>query len=82
VGITDRSQLAAIGIKWNLSHEQVTTVVVGTNNPEHLEKNLEAVNDLALSDEEREIFEKIKSSSLFKAYEQRKNREFFEEKTP
>lgn len=82
VGITDRSQLAAIGIKWNLSHEQVSTVVVGTNNPEHLKKNLEAVNDLEFSDEEQEIIGKIKTSSLFKAYEQRKNREFFEEETP
>jgi predicted aldo/keto reductase-like oxidoreductase len=79
VGIADRSQLAAIGIKWNLSHEEVTTVVVGTNNPEHLKKNLEIIHDLEFSDEEREIIAKIKTSSIFKAYEERKTKEFFEQ---
>ena len=44
VGITDRNNLAAIGLKWNLSHEEVTTVVVGTNNPDHLKTNLEAIS--------------------------------------
>ncbi len=44
VGITDRNNLAAIGLKWNLSHEEVTTVVVGTNNPGHLKTNLEAIS--------------------------------------
>jgi predicted aldo/keto reductase-like oxidoreductase len=79
VGIADRSQLAAIGLKWNLSHEEVTTVVVGTNNPEHLKKNLEIINDLDFSGEEQEIIEKIKTSSLYKSYEDRKTREFFEQ---
>ena len=79
VGITDRSRLAAIGIKWNLSHEEVATVVVGTNNPDHLKKNLEVINDPRLSDGEHEILKKIKASSLFRAYEERKTREFFEQ---
>jgi predicted aldo/keto reductase-like oxidoreductase len=79
VGVTDRSQLAGIGIKWNLSHKEVTSVVVGTNNPDHLKKNLEGINDLGLSDEEHEIIEKIKTSSLFKAYEESKSNEFFEQ---
>ena len=78
VGLAQRSQLAAIGIKWNLAHEEVTTVVVGTNNPEHLKKNLEVVNHVALTDEENQIVEKIKTSSLYKAYEERKTKEFFE----
>ncbi len=78
VGLAHRSQLAAIGIKWNLAHEEVTTVVVGTNNPEHLKKNLEVVNHVALTDEENQIVEKIKTSSLYKAYEERKTKEFFE----
>lgn len=44
VGITDRNNLAAIGLKWNLSHEEVTTVVVGANNPDHLKTYLEAIS--------------------------------------
>jgi len=77
VGLKDRSQLANIALKWNLSHEEVTTVVVGTNNPGHLIKNLEVLKDLKLTDEEKQIIEKIKTSSLYKAYEERKTREFF-----
>jgi predicted aldo/keto reductase-like oxidoreductase len=78
VGLKDRSQLADIALKWNLSHEEVTTVVVGTNNPSHLIKNLEVLKDLKLTDEERQIIEKIKTSSLYRAYEERKTREFFQ----
>lgn len=79
VGILDRSRLAAIGIKWNLSHEEVTTVVVGTNNPAHLKKNLIVVNNLTITEEENQIVEKIKTSSRYKAYKKRKTREFFEQ---
>lgn len=79
VGLTDRSQLAAIGIKWNLSHEEVATVVVGTNNPDHLKTNLKVLDDLELTDEEQRVLEKIKASSLFKAYQERKTKEFFEQ---
>lgn len=78
VGITDRSKLAQIGLKWNVSNEGVTTVVVGTNNPDHLLKNLEILNDLEINDEEKDIIEKIKTSSIYKAYEERKTKEFFE----
>jgi predicted aldo/keto reductase-like oxidoreductase len=79
VGVTDRSRLATIGIKWNLSHADVTSVLVGTNNPDHLKKNLEVINDLKLNDEEKQIIQKIKTSSLYKAYEERKTKEFFEQ---
>jgi aryl-alcohol dehydrogenase-like predicted oxidoreductase len=79
VGLKDRGQLANIALKWNLSHEEVTTVVVGTNNPGHLIKNLEVLKNLKLTDEERAIIEKIKASSLYKAYEERKTKEFFQE---
>jgi len=78
VGLKDRSQLTKIALKWNLSHEEVTTVVVGTNNPGHLVKNIEGLEDLKLTDEERAMIEKIKTSSLYKAYEERKTKEFFQ----
>lgn len=78
VGLTDRSKLAQIGLKWNLSNEGVTTVVVGTNNPDHLLRNLEILNDLEINYEEKDIIEKIKTSSIYKAYEERKTKEFFE----
>ena len=78
VGFKDRGRLAEIGIKWNLSNEEVTTVVVGTGNPDHLKKDLEVLNDLELNDQDKEIIEKIKTSSLYKDYEERKTNEFFE----
>jgi len=77
VGFTDRDQLATIALKWNLSSEEVTTVVVGTNNPDHLIKNLEVLRDVSLTENEERVIEKIRTSPLFKAYEARKKREFF-----
>lgn len=79
VGFKDRRELAKIGLKWNLSHEEVTTVVVGTSNPDHLIENLKVLNDLKLNDEEKDIIQKIKTSFIYKAYEDRKTKEFFEQ---
>jgi predicted aldo/keto reductase-like oxidoreductase len=76
VGIVNRRQLAAIGLKWNLSHEEVTIVVVGTNNPEHLKSNLEVLKDLKINDEELRIIEKIKTSELCRTYAEKKIKEF------
>jgi predicted aldo/keto reductase-like oxidoreductase len=76
VGIVNRRQLAAIGLKWNLSHEEVTIVVVGTNNPEHLKSNLEVLKDLKINDEELRIIEKIKTSELYRTYAEKKIKEF------
>jgi predicted aldo/keto reductase-like oxidoreductase len=78
VGLKDRSHLANTALKWTLSHEEVTTVVVGTNNPDHLIKNVEVLKNLKLTDEEKAIIEKIKTSSLYKAYGERKTREFLQ----
>ena len=78
VGLVDRNRLAKIALKWNLSHEEITTVVVGTDNPDQLANNLEVLNDLELNDEEMEVIERIKTSSLYQAYEDRKAKEFFE----
>jgi len=76
VGLTNRNWVANIGLKWNLSHEEVTTVVVGTNNPSHLSKNLEVLKDLKLTDEEKNAIEKIKASSIYRAYAKKKTKEF------
>jgi predicted aldo/keto reductase-like oxidoreductase len=81
VGFTDRRKLAQIGIKWNLSHAEVATVVVGTNNPDHFVANLEVLQDLKITAKEERIISKIKTASLFKAYEEIKTREFYAEKS-
>jgi len=80
VGLTDRSGLADLGAKWNLSHEEVCTVVVGTSNPEHLRRNLQVINDLRLNEEDMDRINRIKeNSSVFKRYEAKKTREFLEQ---
>jgi predicted aldo/keto reductase-like oxidoreductase len=78
VGLTDRSRLAEIGIKWNLSHAAVTNLIVGTNNPDHLVKNLAVLNNLELTEEDSGIIDQIKTSDRYKAYEDKKTTEFFE----
>jgi aryl-alcohol dehydrogenase-like predicted oxidoreductase len=78
VGLTDRSRLAEVGLKWNLSHAAVTNVIVGTNNPDHLLKNLNVLNNLDLTGEDNGVIDQIKTSDSYKAYEDRKTNEFFE----
>jgi predicted aldo/keto reductase-like oxidoreductase len=79
VGLTDRTRLAQIGIKWNLSHAEVTTVVIGTNHPNHFISNLEVLENLNITEEEEQVITNIKTSRLYKAYEERKTKEFFEQ---
>jgi aryl-alcohol dehydrogenase-like predicted oxidoreductase len=78
VGITDRGLLADIALKWNLSHEEVTTVVVGTNNPDHLTRNLAVISAPRLKEEEEAIIEKVKTAALYRSYKLKKDREFFD----
>ena len=79
IGFSDRSKLAQIALKWNLSHEPVTTVVVGTNNPEHLKKNLSVFDNLNLTDEDINIIESIKRSNIYQTYGKNKLSEFYGE---
>jgi len=79
IGFSDRSKLAQIALKWSLSHEAVTTVVVGTNNPGHLKKNLSVLDNLNLTDEDISIIETIKTSKIYQTYEKNKLRGFYQE---
>lgn len=77
VGVGERGLLSRVALKWNLAHPEVTTVIVGTNNPSHLMANLEVLKNLELTPEEQAIIEKVKSSSICQSYESRKSKEFF-----
>ena len=79
ISFSDRGRLAQIALKWNLSHEAVTTVIIGTNNPDHLKKNLSILDHLDLTNEETQVIETIKTSKLYQAYETHKLREFYQE---
>jgi predicted aldo/keto reductase-like oxidoreductase len=78
VGLTERSRLAEVGLKWNLSHDAVTNLIVGTNNSDHLVDNLNVLNHLELTDEDNQIIGQIRTSDSYQAYEDRKTKEFFE----
>ena len=79
IGFSDRSRLAQIALKWNLSHEAVTTVIIGTNNPDHLKKNLSVLDNLNLTDEDYQVLETLKTSKIYQNYETHKIREFYQE---
>ena len=76
-GLTERRQLSQVALKWTLSHEEVTSVVVGTNNPAHLIANLRILENISLTQEEKQIIERIKSTKGFQTYHERKKQEFF-----
>jgi predicted aldo/keto reductase-like oxidoreductase len=76
VRLTDRTRLAQAALRWNLSHEEVTAVVVGVDNAEQLMGNLKVLEDLAPGDEDVSIIGRVKTSPSYQAYEERKLREF------
>lgn len=77
-GYTDKTELAQLALKWNLSHPEATSVIVGTGNPDHLSKDLEILDDMELSEKENRIIREIKSTETYKQYEDEKLKEFFE----
>jgi len=76
-GIPDRGILSKVALKWNLSHPEVTTVLAGTNNPEHLLRNLETLESLQWTQADQEILDRIKKTNRFKEVDDRKTKEFF-----
>ena len=75
-GIVDRDRLTRSALKWVLSHEEVTTVVVGVDNPAQLANSLSVLEEPKLDDEEREVLERIRATEAFQAYAQQKREQF------
>ena len=78
IGLRDRSRVAQAALRWNLAHKGVSTVVVGTNNPDHLASNLRVLQSPELTDADEKVIEDIKASRPFKDYEEKKLHEFLE----
>ncbi len=77
-GIDDRPALARAALRWSLSHDDVTSLTVGTGNPDHLRRNLAVIDDMGLSDEDRSAIDRLRAGSpTFKEFEDLKKREFF-----
>ena len=77
MAFTDRGRLAQIALKWVLRQSAVTTVVVGTNNPAHLETNLAVADNTVLSPSELAVIALMKKSKIYQAYEKSKQRAFY-----
>ena len=77
-GITDRSLLARISLKWNLSISQVTTTLVGADHTEHLQNTLSILEHIELTDEENETLEKLRTSPTYQTYSTERRERFLE----
>lgn len=76
IGIKDKGRLAKAALKWSLAHAGVTSVILGTNNPDHFVDNLKIIDDMELNDAEIQLIEEVKKTEIYKKYEAKKNKEF------
>lgn len=82
VGLTDRDRLARAALRWALALPELTCMVIGAAEPEHLEAALAAVDDPSLDPEDLAMLERLRASSLYQAFEAQRNREFLTEAPP
>jgi aryl-alcohol dehydrogenase-like predicted oxidoreductase len=75
-GIVDRNALARIALKWNLSQEHVTAVVVGADTPSQLTNSVEVLCDPALDERESRILEQVVMTPTYRAYEEQRRVQF------
>lgn len=78
VNITDRSQLARISLKWNLSHSQVTTALVGADDTAQLQNTLATLNHIEITDEENKILDQLRTSPTYQSYSTERTKRFLE----
>jgi len=82
VGLTDRGPLAQAALRWVLSLPELTCVVIGAAEPEHVASALAVVGDSRPGPEDTALLERLKASPLFRAFEAQRRREFLESAPP
>jgi aryl-alcohol dehydrogenase-like predicted oxidoreductase len=65
-----------VALKWNLSHPHITTSLVGADQVEHLHNSLSALRDPALSEEENEVLDKLRTAPTYTEYSQNRRARF------
>jgi len=65
-GIDDFDRVARASIRWCLSHDAVTSVLVGVDTVEELEKNLEALISDGLTAQDRSVIEELRATEAFR----------------
>jgi len=78
-GVMDNSKIAFAALKWCLSHPEVTSVVYGTGNTDHLISALQVVDDFRLTDEEIDLIACIRKTASFRSFEKEKTQAFFKD---
>jgi aryl-alcohol dehydrogenase-like predicted oxidoreductase len=78
-GVEDRRGLAQAAIRWCLSHEGITSLTVGTGNPDHLRSNLGVVESPGLGPRDEELISAVRAKSpTFHEFEAIRSREFLD----
>ena len=67
-GIMDRNMLARIALKWVLAHNEVTTAVVGADNPEQLKNSVAILDSPSLTEDEHQILERVFTTDAYNEY--------------
>ena len=78
VGLADHSRLAQAALKWCLSLDQVTAVMVGAKDAAQMASNLQVLRGLPLNDEDRATLARLETSALFRSYQDSRRKRFFE----
>jgi len=65
-GITDRSVLARAALRWVLSHPEVTTCVIGIDNPAQLADNLRSLDAPPLSAEDDRLIAALMKTGTYR----------------
>jgi aryl-alcohol dehydrogenase-like predicted oxidoreductase len=81
-GLTDRARLAQAALRWALAVPEVTCMVIGAAEPEHLERTLAVLDAPGLTAEDGTILERLRTSPLYQAFEAQRRREFLAEAPP
>lgn len=64
-GIEDYDRVARASIRWCLDHDAVTSVLVGVETPDQLERNLSALDADGLTAEDESVIEQLRATDAF-----------------
>ena len=81
-GLTDRTRLAEVALRWLLAVPELNSVVVGAADPEQLARAADVVANLRPRPEDASLLERLKASPLFQSYAAQRRREFLESVPP
>lgn len=81
-GLNDRGRLAQATLRWALAVPELTCMVIGAAEPEHLEATLTVFDAPDLNADDRTILEQLRTSPLYQAFEAQRHREFLAEAPP